>query len=43
MPSSLRSGTDCAAWSELESLAGTLEAIPTRELFVQDAQRFEHC
>src|SRR6202034_3157507 len=43
MPSSLRSGTDCAAWRELESLAGSLKAISTRELFVQDAQRFEHC
>src|SRR6202046_564904 len=43
MPSSLRSGTDCAAWRELESLAGSLEAVSTRELFAQDAQRFEHC
>jgi glucose-6-phosphate isomerase len=43
MPSSLRSGTDCAAWRELESLAGSLTAISTRELFAQDPQRFEHC
>jgi glucose-6-phosphate isomerase len=43
MPSPLRSGTDCAAWRELESLAGSLKAISTRELFAQDAQRFAHC
>jgi glucose-6-phosphate isomerase len=43
MPSSLRSGTDCAAWRELESLAGSLKATSTRALFDQDAQRFGHC
>jgi glucose-6-phosphate isomerase len=43
MPLPLRSGTDCAAWRELESLAGSLTAISTRELFAQDPQRFEHC
>ena len=43
MTSPLRSGTDCAAWCELESLAGSLTAISTRELFAQDRQRFEHC
>jgi glucose-6-phosphate isomerase len=43
MTSSLRSGTDCAAWRELESLAGGLKATSTRALFNQDAQRFEHC
>jgi glucose-6-phosphate isomerase len=39
----LRSGTDCAAWRELETLARELTARPTRELFAQDAQRFQHC
>jgi glucose-6-phosphate isomerase len=39
----LRSGTDCAAWRELETLAQALSATSTRELFAQDAQRFEHC
>ncbi|MGP8113917.1 MAG: glucose-6-phosphate isomerase, partial [Steroidobacteraceae bacterium] len=39
----LRSGTDCAAWRELETLAQTLSASSTRELFAQDPQRFEHC
>ena len=43
MPSPLRSGTDCAAWRELETLAQALTATSTRELFAQDAQRFEHC
>ena len=39
----LHSGTDCAAWRELETLARELTARPTRELFAQDGQRFEHC
>jgi glucose-6-phosphate isomerase len=39
----LRSGTDCAAWRELEALSQTLSASSTRELFAQDPQRFEHC
>jgi glucose-6-phosphate isomerase len=43
MVSPLRSGTDCAAWHELESLAQKFAAISTRELFADDPQRFEHC
>jgi len=43
MASPLRSGTDCAAWHELESLAQSLAATPTRELYARDPQRFEHC
>src|SRR5450631_2218345 len=43
MSQPLRSGTDCAAWQELEALAHTLSATSTRELFAQDARRFEHC
>ena len=43
MSQSLRSGTDCAAWRELETLAQDLGASSTRELFAQDARRFEHC
>jgi glucose-6-phosphate isomerase len=43
MSQPLRSGTDCAAWRELETLAQALSATSTRELFAQDAQRFEHC
>src|ERR1700689_4770904 len=43
MSQPLRSGTDCAAWRELETLAQALTATSTRELFAQDAQRFEHC
>jgi glucose-6-phosphate isomerase len=43
MSQALRSGTDCAAWRELETLAQALSASSTRELFAQDAQRFEHC
>jgi glucose-6-phosphate isomerase len=39
----LRSGTDCAAWRELETLAQSLGASGTRELFARDPQRFEHC
>jgi len=38
-----RSGTDCAAWRELEGLAQRLSATSTRELFAQDPQRFAHC
>jgi glucose-6-phosphate isomerase len=43
MSQPLRSGTDCAAWRELEALAQTLSASSTRELFARDAQRFERC
>src|SRR6204780_5849980 len=43
MSQPLRSGTDCAAWRELETLAQALSATATRELFAQDPQRFEHC
>jgi glucose-6-phosphate isomerase len=43
MAQPLRSGTDCAAWRELETLAQDLGAGSTRELFAQDPQRFEHC
>jgi glucose-6-phosphate isomerase len=43
MAQTLRSGTDCAAWRELETLAQNLTASSTRELFARDAQRFEHC
>ncbi len=43
MAQPLRSGTDCAAWRELETLAQDLSAGSTRELFAQDPQRFEHC
>jgi glucose-6-phosphate isomerase len=43
MSQTLRSGTDCAAWRELETLAQGLSATSTRELFARDAQRFEHC
>ncbi len=43
MPHTLRSGTDCPAWSELEALARELGEWPTRALFAQDAQRFERC
>jgi glucose-6-phosphate isomerase len=43
MASPLRSGTDCAAWHELESLAQKFAAMPTRELFQHDPQRFAHC
>jgi glucose-6-phosphate isomerase len=43
MSQPLRSGTDCAAWRELETLAQAISASSTRELFAQDAQRFEHC
>ncbi|HEX4025778.1 MAG TPA: glucose-6-phosphate isomerase [Steroidobacteraceae bacterium] len=43
MTTPLRSGTDCAAWRELQDLARELGATPTRTLFDQDAQRFEHC
>jgi glucose-6-phosphate isomerase len=39
----LRSAADCAAWSELATLAGRFGAGSTRELFAQDAQRFQHC
>jgi glucose-6-phosphate isomerase len=39
----LRTGTDCAAWRELEQLARQFTATATRELFAQDPQRFEHC
>jgi glucose-6-phosphate isomerase len=43
MASPLRSGTDCAAWRELQSLAQKFAAIPTRDLFAADPQRFQHC
>jgi glucose-6-phosphate isomerase len=43
MPHTQRSGTDCAAWRELQSLAEELSARSTRELFAQDAERFQHC
>jgi len=43
MAQPLRSGTDCAAWRELETLAQSLSASSTRDLFAQDARRFEHC
>jgi glucose-6-phosphate isomerase len=43
MTDPLRSGTDCPAWSELARLARGLSGTPTRELFAQDPQRFEHC
>jgi len=43
MAQPLRSGTDCAAWGELETLAQSLSAGSTRELFAQDPQRFAHC
>jgi glucose-6-phosphate isomerase len=39
----LRSATDCAAWRDLAALAPGFIAGSTRELFAQDAQRFEHC
>jgi glucose-6-phosphate isomerase len=39
----LRSATDCAAWRELAALAPGFIAGSTRELFAQDAQRFQHC
>ena len=42
MAQPLRSGTDCAAWGELETLAQSLSAGSTRELFAQDPQRFAH-
>src|SRR6185437_993250 len=38
-----RSGTDCAAWPQLQGLARELLSTPTRELFARDPQRFEHC
>jgi glucose-6-phosphate isomerase len=43
MAQPLRSGTDCAAWRELVTLAQDLGASSTRELFSRDPQRFEHC
>src|SRR5665213_87618 len=43
MKTPLRSGTDCAAWRELEVLAQRLSATATRELFARDPQRFGHC
>jgi glucose-6-phosphate isomerase len=43
MKAPLKSGTDCAAWRELEVLAQRLSATATRELFARDAQRFAHC
>jgi glucose-6-phosphate isomerase len=43
MPNPLRSGTDCAAWRELETLVQNLAASSTRELFARDPQRFDHC
>jgi glucose-6-phosphate isomerase len=43
MTQALRTGTDCAAWRELQALAQQLLATPTRRLFEQDAQRFERC
>jgi glucose-6-phosphate isomerase len=43
MATHLRSGTDCAAWSELTGLATELKATATRELFARDRSRFEHC
>ena len=42
MASAFRSGTDCAAWGELETLAHRLGATPTRELFARDPRRFAH-
>ncbi len=39
----LRSGTDCAAWRELATLAQDLGASSTRALFAGDPQRFQHC
>ena len=43
MANSLRSGTDCASWRDLESLARKFSATPTRELFARDPERFSHC
>jgi len=43
MASPLRSGTDCAAWRELESLAQKFAATSTHDLFARDPQRFERC
>jgi glucose-6-phosphate isomerase len=43
MASPLRSGTDCAAWPELESLAQKFASTPTKALFAGDTQRFQHC
>jgi glucose-6-phosphate isomerase len=43
MTPALRTGTECAAWRELQALAQQLLATPTRRLFEQDAQRFSHC
>jgi glucose-6-phosphate isomerase len=43
MASPLRSGTDCAAWRELQSLAQKFATTPTRDLFAADPQRFAHC
>jgi glucose-6-phosphate isomerase len=43
MSNPLRSGTDCAAWRELATLAQDLSAVSTRELFERDPQRFQHC
>jgi glucose-6-phosphate isomerase len=43
MSKALRTGTDCPAWRELESLAKTLGSTDTRQLFSKDPQRFAHC
>ena len=43
MSNPLRSGTDCAAWRELATLAQDLSAVSTRELFERDPHRFQHC
>jgi glucose-6-phosphate isomerase len=43
MSQALRSAADCAAWSELATLAARFGVGSTRELFAQDAQRFQHC
>ncbi len=42
MTSPKRSGSDCAAWRDLEAQAQRLRSVATRELFAQDPQRFEH-
>jgi glucose-6-phosphate isomerase len=43
MSKATRTGTDCPAWRDVESLARTLGSTDTRQLFAQDPQRFAHC
>jgi glucose-6-phosphate isomerase len=43
MANPLRSGTDCAAWPELQTLAQKFATKPTRDLFAADPQRFARC